>query len=361
MNITVIGGGNGCFAAVAELSENGHDVCWWRRDPSAHRAVAERGGIDVRDRRGVRHIPAPYLTADLEAAVQHAQLVVIPLPATTHAELVLRLVPFLEDGQVVLLCPGTFGSYLFAEGSHRVRPDSDVCFAETGTLPYLARKHGPAELVISGYATRLPTGVFPAAATDHAFSVLERAYPAVERCEDALSGALMNAGPIIHPPLILMNAGPLEHFSSWDIHNEGTQPSIRQVTDCLDGERIGLREALGYTPPHFPLRDHYSLDGDEWMYGYAAHDELVDSGDWREPIDLRAHRYMVEDTALGLSFLSSLGRWARHPVPLVDGLLSVGSAIVGADLYAGGRTLENLGLATLSRECLAERLTHGFG
>ena len=68
----------------------------------------------------------------------------------------------------------------------------------------------------------------------------------IEDCGDALSGALMNAGPIIHPPLIIMNAGPLEHFERWDIHKEGTQPAIRRVTDALDGERIAVREALGY-------------------------------------------------------------------------------------------------------------------
>jgi hypothetical protein len=48
------------------------------------------------------------------------------------------------------------------------------------------------------------------------------------------AAALMNAGPIIHPPVITMNAGPLEHFEAWDIHNEGTQPAIRRVTDRLD-------------------------------------------------------------------------------------------------------------------------------
>ena len=42
-----------------------------------------------------------------------------------------------------------------------------------------------------------------------------------------------------------MNAGPLQHFERWDIHNEGTQPAIRAVTDALDAERVALREALG--------------------------------------------------------------------------------------------------------------------
>ena len=147
--------------------------------------------------------------------------------------------------------------------------------------------------------------------------MIRQAYPIVHACGDALSGALMNAGPIIHPPLILMNAAPLQHFERWDIHNEGTQPSVRAVTDRLDLERIAVREALGYQAPHFPLTDHYTSD--RWMYG-DAHKRLVDSGDWREHIDLHTHRYMTEDTVLGLAFLASVARWAGVDAPLAQRL-----------------------------------------
>ena len=172
----------------------------------------------------------------------------------------------------------------------------------------------------------------------------------------------MNAGPIIHPPLILMNAGPLEHFDSWDIHNEGTQPSIRRVTDALDQERIRVREALGYGVPHFPLKDHYNNpgDGDEWMYGYSAHEKLIDSGDWREDIDLQNHRYMVEDVVLGVSFIVSVGKWAGVETPIASGLLSIASAITERDLYGEGRTLENLKLAGLDREQMQALLHQGI-
>jgi len=131
-----------------------------------------------------------------------------------------------------------------------------VNFAETGTLPYLARKHAADEVAITIRAKRLPTGCFPATDSTRALAIIRQAYPSVEPIEDALSGALMNAGPIIHPPLILMNAGPIEHFDRWDIHKEGTQPSIRRVHGALDAERMAVREALGYGAPHFPLADH---------------------------------------------------------------------------------------------------------
>ena len=133
--------------------------------------------------------------------------------------------------------------------------------------------------------------------------------PSVHGCGDALSGALMNAGPMIHPPLMVMNAAPLQHFERWDIHNEGTQPAVRAVTDRLDQERIAVREALGYAAPHYPLADHYN--NDRWMYG-DAHKKLVKSGDWRETIDLHTHRYITEDTELGLAFLASVARWSGH-------------------------------------------------
>jgi opine dehydrogenase len=35
MKIAVIGGGNGCYAAAADLAEQGHEVRLWRRDADA--------------------------------------------------------------------------------------------------------------------------------------------------------------------------------------------------------------------------------------------------------------------------------------------------------------------------------------
>jgi opine dehydrogenase len=157
-----------------------------------------------------------------------------------------------------------------------------------------------------------------------------------------------------------MNAGPLEHFDVWDIHNEGTQPSIRSVTDALDQERISLREALGYGAPHFPLKDHYDDTRDEWMYGNSSHEKLTNSGDWRENIDLHTHRYMREDTALGLAFFCSLGRWIDHPMPISEGLLAIASGITGDPLYESGRSLESLGLVGLTLDQMHKMLKTGI-
>lgn len=360
MKVAVLGGGHGCYAAAAEMTERGHKVWFWRRNAAAFGPVVATKRIAITDFRGHREVEIHRPTHSLEEAVSEADLILTPLPATAQEDIARAIAPLLRSGQVVFLPPGTFGSYIFARALRESGNHADVAFAETGTLPNLVRKHGAAAIVVSGYGKHLPTGIFPGRLRDSALNVLRAAYPGVEPVEDVLSAALMNAGPIIHPPLILMNAGPLEHFPAWDIHNEGTQPSIRRVTDTLDDERILVREALGYGPPHFPLRDHYAKDGAEWMYGRAAHEELTASGDWRESIDLLSHRYMLEDTKLGLSLIVSVARWIGADAPVARGLLSIASAVAGHDFYRTGRTFENLGLAGLTRRGMVELLETGI-
>jgi opine dehydrogenase len=362
MRIAVLGGGNGSFAAAGDFALAGQDVRLWRRDVAAVTAHNAAGGaIVVKDFRGRHEAKLQLVTHDIGEAARDAELILCPAPATAQRDIAGALAPHLKDGQVVFLPPGTFGSYVFAKAMRDAGNRADVAFAETGTLPWLTRKHGPREVAITIRAKHLPVGVLPLRLKDHALAVIGRAFPGViEDCGDALSAALMNAGPIIHPPLITMNAASLEHFERWDIHKDGTQPSVRRVTDALDAERIAVREALGYGAPHFPLADHYAREGGEWMYGRGSHEKLTDSGDWREQIVLTQHRYMLEDVQFGLSFLVSVGEWAGVPTPLARAFLEIGGAICGEDFMASGRTLKSLGLGGFDRASLQQMLAEGL-
>ena len=159
MKIAVLGGGNGSLAAAGDLALAGHEVRLWRRDRAAVDAHKAAGGlITVRDFRG-RHEARPALiTSDIVEAVRDAELIVCPAPATAQADIARGLAPHLADGQVVFLPPGTFGSVLFAKAAWDAGNRASVAFAETGTLPWLTRKHGPFEAAITIRAKRLPTG-----------------------------------------------------------------------------------------------------------------------------------------------------------------------------------------------------------
>jgi len=363
LKIAVLGGGNGSFAAAGDFALRGHQVRLWRRaadQVAAHRAAGSR--ILVKDVNGRHDVQLALVTTDIAETVRDAELILCPTPAFAQIDIAGELGPHLRDGQVVFAPPATFGSMIFATAARDAGNGAEVSFAETGTLPWLTRKHGPFEIAITIRAKRLPVGVFPLRTADHALDIIGRAFPgAIEPCGDALSGALMNAGPIIHPPLIVMNAGPIEHFERWDIHKEGTQDPIRRVIDALDAERIAVREALGYGAPHFPLADHYATEGEIWMYGRGSHDRLTDSGDWRERIVLTEHRYMREDLQLGLSFLVSVAELAGVATPLAKAFLAIGGPICGEDFMKTGRTLASLGLGKLHRAELQTLLREGFG
>jgi opine dehydrogenase len=358
----VLGGGNGSFAAAGDFAMQGHEVRLWRRDAAQvakHRAAGSR--LIVKDSNGRHDAQLALITTDIAEAARGAELILCPAPAFAQPDIAATLAPHLRDGQIVFLPPATFGTMIFAKAAHDAGNRADASFAETGTLPWLTRKHGPFEVAITIRAKRLPVGVFPLKNAGHALDVIGRAFPgAIEPCGDTLSGALMNAGPIIHPPLITMNAGPIEHFERWDIHKEGTQAAIRRVTDALDAERIAVREALGYGGPHFPLAHHYAKEGEIWMYGRGSHDRLTDSGDWREQLVLTDHRYMREDLRLGLSLLVSVAELAGVATPLARAFLAIGGAICGGDFVKHGRTLASLGLGGLSHAGLQTLLREGF-
>jgi opine dehydrogenase len=200
LKVAILGGGNGSFAAAGDFALQGHEVRLWRRDTSQvaqHRAAGAR--ILVKDAQGRHDVQLASVTSDIAEAVRGADLILCPAPAFAQPDIARTLAPHLGDGQVVFLPPATFGSMIFARAAHEAGNHAAVSFAETGTLPWLARKHGPFEVAITIRAKRLPVGVFPLKSAGHALEVIERAFPGViEPCGDALSAALMNAGPIIH-------------------------------------------------------------------------------------------------------------------------------------------------------------------
>ena len=87
MEIAILGGGHGCYAAAADLSERGHSVRFWRRDATAFGPVLDSKRVTLKDGAGRREVGIARPTDDLAEAVNGAALIVIPLPATAQAGL----------------------------------------------------------------------------------------------------------------------------------------------------------------------------------------------------------------------------------------------------------------------------------
>jgi opine dehydrogenase len=358
VNVAVLGGSNGGYTTAADLALGGHRVRLWRRSAKDLAPVREAGAITLvaEGRQGTARLDRA--TADVGEALDGADVVIVPLPATSHDDLGTLLAGRLTGREVVLLTPGTFGSVVLARALTRARATLPLAFAETGTLPYLTRKTGPAAVSAPVRAANLPVGVFPASRSKTALERISALFPATRPCADALDAALTNAGTVIHPPLVLVNAASID-AGSFDIHAAGTTASARRLIDAVDAERIAARTGLGYPAPHYELATYYdesrAVDG---LYGAGAKAKLIASGLWREVVTYD-HRYVSEDVVLGLTLFESAGRTAGSPTPAISSLLGVFGALLGRDL-AGGRALDHLGLGDLTRREVRTLLHEGW-
>ena len=359
MNVCIVGGSNGGYATAADLALAGHRVRLWRRDAAELAPVLKTGTVTLvaEERQGAARLD--LATSDVGKALQGAEVVVVPLPATSHEDVATRLAGRLTGKEIVLLTPGTLGSYVIARALARAGATLPLAFAETGTLPFLTRKTGPATVAAPVRAANLPVGVFPASRAKTALERIRALFPATRPCVDVLDAALTNAGPVIHPPLVLVNAAAIDG-GRFDIHAAGTSPSARKLIDAVDDERVAARQGIGYPPPHYDMATTYydEARASEGLYGAGAQAKLIASGLWSEVLTYE-HRYVTEDAALGLTLLESAGRMAGVPTPAVSGLLGVFGVLLGRDL-AGGRALDHLGLGDLTRREVVTLLHEGW-
>lgn len=359
MIIAVLGGGNGSYATAADLALAGHRVRLWRRAGDELKALGTPPTITLtaEERGGPARLEAA--TADLARVVEGAEVVIAPLPATAHADLAHHLAPLLTERQIVLLTPGTLGALAMAQDVARGDGRLPFAFAETGTLPYLARKTGPAAVSAPVRATSLPVGVFPASRSEKALETIRVLFPATRPCRDALDVALTNAGPVIHPPLVLGNLGPIDG-GQFDVHAAGTTPSVRTLIDAVDAERVATREGWGYPAPHYEAVTYYDeARAAEGLYGRGAKARLLASGLWSELVGLE-HRYVVEDVAFGLALFESAARTTTVSTRATSGLLAVFGVLLGRELSGQGRALEHLGLGDLSLREIKTLLHEGW-
>lgn len=347
MILAILGGSNGGCATAADMALAGHRVRLWGRSEATLAPLRETVTITLKaeGRQGVARLDR--VTTELAEAVAGAEIVIVPLPATSHDDLARRLAPHVSDKQIILLTPGTLGSYAMGREIARAGGTLPFAIAETGTLPYLTRKTGPATVEAPVRAANLPTGVFPASRGAQVLPRLAELFPSVRPCADALDVALTNAGPVIHPPLVLLNAGPIDG-GRFDIHAAGTTPRVRKLIDAVDGERVAARKAWGYAAPHYELATYYEeTRAAGGLYGAGAKAKLVASGLWNETLTFD-HRYVTEDVVLGLTLFESAARAVGADAPTVTGLLLIFGALLGSTLIGSGRALENIGLGDAS-------------
>lgn len=360
--IAILGGGNAGQSSAAELSLLGFE-CRLYQDPrfaGEIQKVLETGQILLeRDPKGGCRVEGlskvSLVTTDIASAVRGADIVLCHLPAFAHAQVAEDLAGCVEDGQVVVLLPGTLGTLVFVEAFRRKGVTKDVIIAETNTNSYDARVLGPARAYVYKINAPLQLGVFPANRTEEAMEKLKGIYDFVP-VADILEAAFHSHNPVIHTPACIMSVSRIERSKGdFYLYEEAFGPTVCRVTKMLDEERMAVARAFGYRP----------LTLEQLLSGLDEPGDLFKETNGnpglcfiRGPESVKS-RYFTEDGLNGLVPWSQLGRLAGVPTPLMEAFATVEGAVIDRDMWREGRTLETLGLEGMTVEEIREFLRTG--
>ena len=344
-NIAVIGAGGTGVAMSAILASRGHSVC-----------LADTANQDLLDgaiRAGVLRTKGTFacegrpdlITTDIGEAVRRSELIICCTISNRDEEIARAIAPWLEERHAVLIGAGNGGSILY----HRVLAScgkGNVLTAETAGNFFPARVTGDGESTIGlPLSPKGVTALPPARAAEAAgrFAEVWELNPCSSMFEALFNGPNLichSAGCVLNVSAIARSGGKFNLFT------DGLSEEMLNVTDALWQEKARVYEAMGCTPSPAP-RGMLAGVMDPQNEDYRHFRKMDGPGSI-------THRYITEDVPNLTCFFLSIARAAGVRVPLFEGIVGLLSAAAGRDFYAEGRTLENLGLADLSREELID-------
>lgn len=347
---TVIGAGHGGKAMAAHLALLGFETTLYNRTADHIYAIHALGGLDLESYdngpRGFGKLKK--VTSEMSEAVQGANVIMVVVPSSAHADIAKNMAAHLSDGQIIVLHPGrTCGAIEFAKVLRDQQCKADVTIAEAETFIYASRSDGPAQARIFRIKEAVPLAALPANRTKQVLDIIREAYPQYIDGGNVLQTGLNNMGAIFHPALTLLNAGRIEAtHGDFQFYIDGATPSVAKVLESLDRERVTVAASLG-------IRARTSLEWLKMAYNTSGADlyEAIQNQPGYYGIKAPAtlnHRYIFEDVPMSLVPIAALGRRYGVSVSAMDAIIRLACIIHRTDYWRRGRTLDKLGVDNLS-------------
>jgi len=371
--VAVLGGGNGGHAVAANLALNGYKVnfCELPQFAESFERVLRTKEIRIEGISIDGTARLNLATTDIQQAIREAEVVFVVTPAFGHKTMAESCAPYVQDGQIIILMPGSGGSLEFVKIFKQKKVKQEIVVAETCTLPYGARLKGPGHVSVLLHAVVLPTGVFPAKKTDQVIPKLKQFYPAIMPARDVLEAAINNPNPIVHPVATLLSATRIEHSKGeFYLYAEGMTPSVARAFESLNEERLALCKAMGYKLHHWDNLDfkNYNLGETEEECRYRILNTSMDAAFGKDGIyagikmkgpEHMRDRYVTEDVPYGMVLLSTLGSLIGVPTPTHDAVIQLASVVNRIDYWKTGRGMKELGFSKMQKRGLKKFLMDG--
>jgi opine dehydrogenase len=360
-HITVVGAGHGGKAMAAHLALMGYPTVLYNRTAENVAAIKELGGIYLESYEGGPRGfgPLVQVTSNIADALEKAELVMVVVPSSAHADIAKACAPYLAGGQVVVLHPGrTCGAIEFSKVIRDNGCSADVTIAEAETFIYASRSDGPAQARIFRIKEAVPLAALPANRNRLVLDLIRQVFPQFIDGGNVLQTGMNNMGAIFHPALTILNSGWIETtHGDFQFYIDGVTSSVARVLEALDRERVTVAASIGIR----------ARTGMEWLkLSYDAVGEDLNEAIHNQPgyYGINApptlnHRYIFEDVPMSLVPIASLGQRYGVAVSGIDAIIRIASIIHHTDYWRRGRTIEKLGINNLSTDELIHYVKEG--
>ena len=361
--VAVIGAGNVGCALAADLVLRGVDVRLCNRSPARLEPIRRAGGITATG--AVEGFaPLDRLTDSLEEAVRGADVVAVTVPTPALPAYAPALAELTTADQLIWLDPGHSGGalYLAAEMDRRTgRRGRRLCQLSTAT--HGSRLSGPTTVGVFGLP-RVTLGAFPGSTVDECLERVAALLPGQFRpAESVVEVDLLNMNAVMHPPLMIGNAGWIEATGGrFSVYREGAGPAVCRLIEAIDAERRALADRLGV--PTVTFAEFLAASGYTTAEA-AASGSIHRALQAAEPIASVAapptldHRYLHEDVGWGLVPWWHLVRHCGGAAPAMEAVTAVAGVLNGVDYRRRGLTLDGMGLTGVDPDRIMAYARHG--
>lgn len=381
--IAILGGGVCAQTFAADLSLEGYSVRLYELPEFAPETLGEvletheieLGGKQLNfkwfKREGIANVDV--VTTDISEALKGAGLVILALPAKGHRPFFEKMIPYLEDGQMVSIFPDNFGSLLLRNMMREKGCEAEVIIGGWTSMPYGTRIVRPGKVDCILRIRELQCDALPSKDGDAFFEAL-KGLPAfdgileLKRADTVIGVGLSNPNPVVHVPGSLLNVGAMEVSEmegtlgiakgKYSMYKYGMSPAVSRTQLAFYQEERKLADAMGikmieYRDDQFFWKG--TVMGIEYWVPYA--DTIL------PPIvgpDSVEHRYFTEDIPVGTVIRYHLAKKFGVEVPIIESMIRIGSVVCNQDFLKEGISLKELGIEDLDKEGIVRYVREGI-
>jgi opine dehydrogenase len=346
----VLGTGNSGQAYAADITLKGYSVNLAEVPEFEDnlRAIEKKGGIEIFGKAGNGFARLNMMTTDLKKAIKGVDIIIVGGSAYAHEPFSRALANDFEDGQFILFT-SNFGALRFRNWMKDAGVTTRVTPVESMSLLYATRAPEPGVVNCIGLKSNLPVAALPARRTEEFLDIIKPVFPQFVAGANIWTTSVNNVNPIVHPPMVLFNAGRIEATGGkgWNLYADGATECVTRVMLAMDAERMALLGQVSNDGVNF--KDSFENFYAEYSLGKQTLSETLRQSPIHSNPAFPAPscvdtRYISEDLPFGLVPWSSLARQWEVPTPNMDAVIRLVSTMLGKNYCVEGLTAGKLGL-----------------